>query len=194
VDAAHVLARRVPLVQVRGPGVGGAVSLSRRAYAEHRRARGLSGVSDRAVRKAIATGRIALEADGGIDAAAADRQWAASTAPRATLQTGRRLAVTASAIRAGQAPDPDKITWAPTKALRRRWRLWLEQLEALDDAVMAEVERTHDDGFCPPTGIARLDAYSDFMSLIAEARHALEQAADPALVRYRRLDHGAEEA
>jgi len=51
------------------------MGLSRRKYATHR------GVSEKAVRKAIAVGRIMVEADGTIDPAKADRQWAAQTDP-----------------------------------------------------------------------------------------------------------------
>ncbi len=47
--------------------------ISIRAYARHR------GVSHTAVRKALASGRIALGAHGKIDAALADKQWAAAT-------------------------------------------------------------------------------------------------------------------
>ena len=49
--------------------------LSRRAYARHR------GVAENAVRKALANGRISLEADGTIDPAKADAAWARSTDP-----------------------------------------------------------------------------------------------------------------
>ncbi len=51
------------------------MKLSRRAYALHR------GVSEKAVRKAIATGRITLEPDNTIDPVKADRQWEAQTDP-----------------------------------------------------------------------------------------------------------------
>jgi hypothetical protein len=47
--------------------------LSVRAYARHR------GVSHTAVRKALANGRIVADADGAIDPAVADAQWASST-------------------------------------------------------------------------------------------------------------------
>ena len=49
------------------------MGISIRAYGRHR------GVSDTAVRKAIATGRISAEADGTINPARADAEWAAST-------------------------------------------------------------------------------------------------------------------
>src|SRR5262249_34600236 len=47
--------------------------LTIRGYARHR------GVSHTAVRKALATGRITQDAEGGIDPALADRQWSQST-------------------------------------------------------------------------------------------------------------------
>jgi len=51
------------------------MGMSRRQYAAHR------GVSHTAVGKAIATGRISLEADGTINPANADKQWDAQTDP-----------------------------------------------------------------------------------------------------------------
>jgi len=56
--------------------------ISKRAYAKHRQSRGLSGGTPKAVRAAIASGRLAasLTADGTIrDAATADQEWEAST-------------------------------------------------------------------------------------------------------------------
>ncbi|PRX27774.1 hypothetical protein SAMN05216257_1157 [Meinhardsimonia xiamenensis] len=54
------------------------MGLSRRQYARHR------GVSEMAVRKAIAAGRITLEPDGTIDPDKADRQWDERTDPAKT--------------------------------------------------------------------------------------------------------------
>ena len=51
------------------------MGLSRRAYAAHR------GVSEKAVRKALAAGRIALDPDGTIDPARADIAWSGNSAP-----------------------------------------------------------------------------------------------------------------
>lgn len=51
------------------------MGISRRRYAEHR------GVSEKAVRKAIAAGRIRVEPDGSIDPAKADAEWARQTDP-----------------------------------------------------------------------------------------------------------------
>ncbi len=55
------------------------MNLSRRAYARHRKSKGLPGVSETAVRKALADGRIELELDGRIDPDKADSMWAATT-------------------------------------------------------------------------------------------------------------------
>lgn len=49
------------------------MGVSLRAYARHR------GVSDMAVRKAIKAGRISVEADGTVDIAKADAEWARNT-------------------------------------------------------------------------------------------------------------------
>ena len=61
------------------------MGISIRAYARNRRARGMSGGSDAAVRKAIRTGRIMLNSDGTVDAERADREWAARTLTRMVL-------------------------------------------------------------------------------------------------------------
>jgi len=58
------------------------MGISIRAYARHR------GVSDAAVRKAIATGRVTPETDGTIDPERADAEWARNTeAPRTGTRT-----------------------------------------------------------------------------------------------------------
>ena len=70
------------------------MGLSIRAYARHR------GVSDAAVRKAIAAGRITPEADGTLDPQRADADWARNTEAR---RTGTRT-------RAVQVAVPPEIT------------------------------------------------------------------------------------
>ncbi|SFC44822.1 elements of external origin [Tropicimonas isoalkanivorans] len=57
------------------------MGLSRRAYAAHRKERGLPGGSEKAVRNAIASGRIEVGPDGSIDPDRADAQWAMQTDP-----------------------------------------------------------------------------------------------------------------
>jgi len=168
--------------------------LSRRAYARHRAARGLPGATDRAVRRALHTGRIQLEPGGLIDAAKADRAWRATTPPRG-FQNGRPMTETLARLDRGEAhkpkpaePEPDDDArgyWSLTRRLRRLLGGWLTHVRAITDALEAEVERTNDDGFSPPTGIPQLDAYVDFMNHISLAHNALEQAVDPALVQYR---------
>ncbi len=56
--------------------------LSIRAYAEHRRQRGLPGGTKAAVEKALSTGRITRTESGKIDPVAADVSWAEHTTPR----------------------------------------------------------------------------------------------------------------
>jgi hypothetical protein len=71
------------------------MGLSRRAYARHR------GVTENAVRAAIAAGRIAVEPDGTIDPAKADKDWAAKTDP-----AKQRGVHTATEPQAGVAAAP----------------------------------------------------------------------------------------
>ncbi|MFM9890722.1 MAG: hypothetical protein ACKVOE_08825 [Rickettsiales bacterium] len=55
------------------------MNLSLRAYAAHRKNRGLSGGSHASVQKAIKAGRITQEHDGKINPARADCEWAGNT-------------------------------------------------------------------------------------------------------------------
>jgi hypothetical protein len=84
------------------------MGLSIRAYARHR------GVSDAAVRKAIAAGRITPEGDGTLDPERADAEWARNTeAPR----TGTRARVVKTAVPpepASTAPVGDGQASLPT--------------------------------------------------------------------------------
>ncbi len=74
------------------------MGISIRAYARHR------GVSDAAVRKAIAAGRITPEADGTVDPDRADAEWARNTeAPRTGTRT--RPVRAAAPAEGGQTPD-----------------------------------------------------------------------------------------
>ena len=76
------------------------MGISIRAYARHR------GVSDAAVRKAIAAGRITPEADATIDAERVDREWARnSDAPRnGTTARAVKVAVPESSGTTGDGP------------------------------------------------------------------------------------------
>jgi hypothetical protein len=81
------------------------MGLSIRAYARHR------GVSDAAVRKAIAAGRITPEADGTLDAARADAQWSRNTeAPR----VGTRAQAVRAPVPADSTPTGDATATLPT--------------------------------------------------------------------------------
>ena len=81
------------------------MGLSIRAYARHR------GVSDAAVRKAIAAGRITPEGDGTVDPERADADWARNTeAPR----SGTRTKPVRVAIPSDSAPAGDGQSALPT--------------------------------------------------------------------------------
>ena len=81
------------------------MGLSIRAYARHR------GVSDAAVRKAIAAGRITPEADGTVDPERADAEWARNTeAPR----SGTRAKPVRVAVPPESAPAADGQSALPT--------------------------------------------------------------------------------
>ena len=81
------------------------MGLSIRAYARHR------GVSDAAVRKAIAAGRITPEADGTVDPERADAEWARNTeAPR----SGTRAKPARVAVPPESAPAADGQSALPT--------------------------------------------------------------------------------
>ena len=91
----------------RGNGARG--GLSRRGYARHR------GCHEKAVRKAIASGRITVEPDGTIDPQKADAQWVAMSDPaRQRGAAPKRSAV--AAARAGERAVPH----AAIEAMRER--------------------------------------------------------------------------
>jgi hypothetical protein len=73
------------------------MGMSRRQYAAHR------GVSHTAVGKAIATGRISLEADGTINPANADKQWDAQTDPAKQRGSNSRAMGTTTAAGTARA-------------------------------------------------------------------------------------------
>ncbi|MBR9837037.1 MAG: elements of external origin [Rhodobacteraceae bacterium] len=94
------------------------MGISRRAYAAHRKSRGLSGSTDTAVRKAIATGRIDVEADGSIDPAKADAQWAAGTDSN-KQRTDEAISAGIDRARETIAADEQKpVTRAQVEAVR----------------------------------------------------------------------------
>jgi len=84
------------------------MGLSIRAYARHR------GVSDAAVRKAIAAGRVTPEADGTLDPERADAEWARNTeAPRTGTRT-RAVKATVQPEAPTVAPVGDSQATLPT--------------------------------------------------------------------------------
>ena len=110
------------------------MSMSLRAYARHR------GVALSAVQKAIATGRIHPESDGGIDPAKADAQWdrhtrtAQPTTPRVT--TARPPPVTQHASQPAAPPpqpqasdDARGVDYHKARAVRETYSARLAKLE-----------------------------------------------------------------
>lgn len=94
------------------------MGLSRRAYAKHRKDRGLSGGTDTAVRKAIASGRIDVEADGTINPAKADRQWAAATDRAKTRSKAAYASGAAKARETVEAGEEKPVTRKHIEAVR----------------------------------------------------------------------------
>ena len=117
------------------------MGLSRRAYAEHRKALGLPGATDMAVRKAIQSGRITLEADGSIDPVKADAEWAVSTdsskrrqPKRSGPQPTRPAAPPANPEGSDPISGSQGITYAKARAANealkaQRSKLLLQQLK-----------------------------------------------------------------
>ncbi len=86
------------------------MGLSRRAYARHR------GVSETAVRKALATGRITLDTDGKIDPDKADQQWSSQTDP--AKQRGDHAKALGAKTKVATKPVPKAAIKALDKTLR----------------------------------------------------------------------------
>lgn len=107
------------------------MGVSRREYAR------LRGVSESAVRKAISTGRISVEADGTIDPARADREWDERTDP--SLRRGEHArgmgAETAAATARAQAASgaPPRGTKAVPQAALEAVRETLHEAGADPD-------------------------------------------------------------
>ena len=93
------------------------MGLSRRAYAAHR------GCSESAVRKAIATGRISVEADGTIDPAKADADWDARTDPAQQRGAHSRAGgAGTAAMTAADAREPKPVPRAALDAVKETLR------------------------------------------------------------------------
>jgi hypothetical protein len=90
------------------------MGISIRAYGRHR------GVSDAAVRKAIAAGRIIPEPDGTIDVAEADRQWAENTEAPRTGTRARAVKVPAPAEDSAVAEVSTPLPSGGTSLLQAR--------------------------------------------------------------------------
>jgi hypothetical protein len=113
--------------------------MSLRAYARHRKARGLDGGTHEAVRYAIKTGRITPLPDGKIDPEQADAQWEQTTSPRpamdrAPTQSARRShpAVSRSVqpqVLSEQALGSGAISLGTARAIREQFLARLVKLQ-----------------------------------------------------------------
>ena len=89
------------------------MGVSRRSYAAQR------GVSEAAVRKAIATGRITTLPDGTIDPARADSEWGSQTDPAKQRGQHARLMGAETAARTARAAAAKPVPQATIRAARR---------------------------------------------------------------------------
>jgi hypothetical protein len=109
--------------------------LSIRAYAEHRRARGLRGGTNAAIQKALHSGRIRPNAHGKIDPQQADLAWAQATAPVPTDQVEVDTHESGdSRVQSGQQAgegggNPDRATYARSRAVRETYDARLRQMD-----------------------------------------------------------------
>lgn len=163
-------------------------SLSIRAYARHR------GVTHQAVRKAIAAGRIVVGPDGSIDPEQADRDWAASTAPRmATGTAGPPSPPAGAAVVNATAFTQGRTAKILAEAQRAALELRVRQGELLDRAmvlarVFAFVRNVRDAWLNWPSRVAAelaaaldVDQVRVAVELEARVRAHLEELADAQL-------------
>ena len=108
------------------------MGLSLRAYAAHRKALGLSGGSDAAVRKARDAGRITVLSDGTIDPIAADAAWGGSS-DAAKLRGEKPISVDRPRHQEYRLDEDDEartvIIANPTAGMDEKSALTLNQIE-----------------------------------------------------------------
>lgn len=114
--------------------------LSIRAYAQHRKDRGLTGATHGAVRKAIESGRVKPSADGKIDPEKADRDWEAKTDPGRQRQSRQKQPQKKAAPPTepkhsdpeveGETPAADPNDYWKSRAAREYWESELSRLKA----------------------------------------------------------------
>ncbi len=107
--------------------------MSLRAYSRHR------GVSLRAVQKAIAAGRIQPLADGKIDAATADSEWARNTAPRPQTKSSQAESVRpmpsypaaspANDLEVASRPEGGAVEYSRARAIREGYLARISKIE-----------------------------------------------------------------
>ena len=100
-----------------------AEGMSIRAYAEHRKKRGLTGGSAWSVQKALKEGRIKKGEDGKIDPAQADRDWQRNTNPVMRRSGGETKPAT------GETPSIAVPSLAQSRAIREAYQARLARLD-----------------------------------------------------------------
>ena len=105
--------------------------LSIRAYAAHRRAKGLRGGTRAAVEKALGTGRIKKNRSGKIDPNEADSQWEQSTRMEATAAepAPARAQATQTSPNAAAEPAPTGPSYGQSRAVREAYQARLARLD-----------------------------------------------------------------
>ena len=98
--------------------------LSVRAYAAHRKAKGLRGQSRQAVERAIRDGRISRTAEGKIDPEVADAEWDGSTLEQAAPVDGSDAPASSAPRQPSEASQYGKA-----RAVRESYKAQREKLE-----------------------------------------------------------------
>jgi hypothetical protein len=165
--------------------------LSIRAYAEHRRVRGLRGGTTKAIQKAMAAGRIRPNAHGKIDPRQADQEWERSTAPSPTApvrigshQSGDLRGQTASPGQAEAAGRPDRVSYSQSRAVREAY-----------DARLRKLDYETRLGRLVPADDVRLEAFrrarsvrDRMMGIPARVAGTLAEETDPHLIEQKLLE------
>lgn len=166
--------------------------MSIRAYAEHRKNKGLPGGSAWSVKKALRDQRIIRNEHGKIDPEIADQQWEQNTSP-AQQRTGRSsIATTGGGTGPGHLSIP---SYAQSRAVKEAYQARIARLQYEEmtgqlvrvDSVKVEAFRTarrvRDQILAIPDRLAPLlaaedDALEVNRLLVGELRAALEALAD----------------
>lgn len=117
------------------------MGISLRQYAASRKARGLSGGTDTAVRKAVLAGRITKLPDGTVDPATADREWeGASDATRLRGDKPMASSKPQEVFRIEDENERPVIVASPTAGMDEKSAATLNQLKVAREKVKLKKE------------------------------------------------------